>query len=265
MRGVKRKNSSQNVSANNKRKHVEYEIIVRKERIIHTCLKIAKKLFGHFSHRVHAKKYLEFAMKETNIKESSKVAEQYMCLLANTHKHLPNKFIDERPMDTFLKEIFNLKRTFFNLCLQMGYYSIKQKAILKHNTINFLLFAANEGDASNQCCLGKIYLMLGEQKKGYHWIHTAALQEEKVAQYNMGYICSKHKKPYKCYIWTKLSAENNYSLAQYSLAKMYSVGGDKIPKNHKLAIKWYNRAAKRGHKDAVNILDQFKITKCVQN
>lgn len=54
-------------------------------------------------------------------------------------------------------------------------------------------------------------------------------------------------------VWYKKSAEQDYAVAQYSLALMYDLG-NKIPQNYSQALIWYTKAAELNDANAQNNL-----------
>lgn len=59
--------------------------------------------------------------------------------------------------------------------------------------------------------------------------------------------------------WYKLAGEKKYSVGFYSLGLMYEQGKIKDTPNAKgEAIKWYQKAADLGHKDAKSKLEKLK-------
>lgn len=53
--------------------------------------------------------------------------------------------------------------------------------------------------------------------------------------------------------WFKLSANQNFAVAQYYLGLLY-VNGQGVKKNMDEAIKWFKRAAQNGDEDAKDLL-----------
>ena len=102
----------------------------------------------------------------------------------------------------------------------------------------WLTRAAEHGHADAQCELGVMYYFGDgspvDHVRATHWFERAAEQGEQVPRAAHHYRAAVHG-----------DAE-----AQWNLGSMYTWNDEGAPKNHTLAVHWYNLAAERGHADA---------------
>lgn len=79
-------------------------------------------------------------------------------------------------------------------------------------------------------------------------------------QYHMGIALDQIGKMTDGMQWYLLAAENGYTLAQRTCAKIYKNGAAGIPKDSKKAIAWYEKAATGGDLEAAFVLGNLYAT-----
>src|SRR2546421_11594551 len=85
-------------------------------------------------------------------------------------------------------------------------------------------------------------------KKAFYWNQKSALNEDKVAQYNLGkfyqYGKGVQKDEVKAFEWFEKSANKDYSNAQKKLGSFYK-NGIGIEKDLEKAYYWYQKASSK--------------------
>ena len=143
----------------------------------------------------------------------------------------------------------------------------KELQSLKNSPIYSYLLSANQGDTGAKYKVGVMYIE-GEDapqdtQEGIRWLQSAANNDHTLAQLELGKIYlqgapSMEKDYLMAMKWLEKAAQNGDSDAQYHLGNMYRKGLGTSRSNAE-AIKWFRLAAKQGHKDARKILGGCKI------
>jgi tetratricopeptide (TPR) repeat protein len=120
-------------------------------------------------------------------------------------------------------------------------------------------------DAGNVECksrMGTLCLKTKDYPKAFRLLRESALQGDRRAQNNLGYMfengLTSTKDETTAVIYYQLSAEQGYAAAQYNLARMYQTGRGGLKKNLDAAKLWYRKAAGQGDSDAIYALSKFK-------
>lgn len=120
---------------------------------------------------------------------------------------------------------------------------------------------AEEGNASNQCFLGRSYYkgegVTQNYKKAAYWYEKAAEQEDAWAQFFLGSMYQNGEGTTqdnkKAIYWYKKAAEKEHIGAQLFLGMFYR-GGMGVPLDYTKAVYWYKKAAEQGDVLAQNNL-----------
>lgn len=102
----------------------------------------------------------------------------------------------------------------------------------------------------------------GDTTKAATWFKIAAEQNNAFAQLTLGrmYLQGSVKQdPVKAYNWILKAAEQNNADAQITLGEMYAAGIG-VKKDIKTSIQWLLKAAKNGHKEAIELLEDAGIS-----
>ncbi|WP_455366804.1 SEL1-like repeat protein, partial [Kaarinaea lacus] len=138
---------------------------------------------------------------------------------------------------------------------------------LKNSPIYPYLLSANQGDASAKYKVGIMYVegqdAPQDTREGIRWLQSAANNDHTLAQLELGKIYLQGapaiEKDYLTAMrWLEKAAQNGDANAQYHLGNMYRKGLGTSRSNAE-AIKWFRLAAKQGHKEARKILGGCKV------
>lgn len=133
-----------------------------------------------------------------------------------------------------------------------------------HQAIKYYVQAAQQGHASAQFHLGRLYESQGfvqDQQKAVYWYSRAGEQG-----YSLKYLAAMYyegrgvQQDYaQAFKLFQTSAEAGDIDSQYQLGKMYIVG-EGVKKNNTQAIFWLEKAAKHGHGEAKSLLVEMQST-----
>ncbi len=128
-----------------------------------------------------------------------------------------------------------------------GFYV--QRYIFK--AIEWFLKASELGYSDSQYMLGMIYETIGHDKKdkdnASHYYELAAKQDHPYAQYALGINAIEEERWRDAVFYLEKAANQQYSLAAYSLAYYYH---EKEPKFPLKAFEWFMVAAKQNHTES---------------
>ncbi len=141
----------------------------------------------------------------------------------------------------------------YSCCFQEGYGCVKNEE--KGNVL--LEYCALKGSARAQRRLGGCYYNKKNYQKAVEWYLKAAEQDDKYAQYNLGYCYDKgqgvEQDYQKAVEWYTKAAEQGNVDAQCHLGVCY-INGQGVEKNLQKAVEWYTKAAEQGNAWAQNNL-----------
>lgn len=126
--------------------------------------------------------------------------------------------------------------------------------------------AAEDGDPESQNKIGVLFAQgIGlpqDKKRAFHWYKKAADAKYAPAMWNLAFMYVRGEGGAKEDLPTafglfKEAAELGYVKAQYDLAYMYLQGLGTYP-NREEGMKWLNKAADQGDRDARKLLEEIK-------
>ncbi len=118
-----------------------------------------------------------------------------------------------------------------------------------------LIAAANQGDASAQVALGKLYLhgapgLAEDRERARDSFARAAAQGNPIGAY---YMSTLTKDPAEAARWLEKAADAGVAQAMFLLGNAYRAGSG-VPQDPAKALAWYQRAAERDHAAALQTL-----------
>ena len=131
-----------------------------------------------------------------------------------------------------------------------SYYDVKDYA----EAVKWYRKAAEQGNASGQCDLGRMYQngygVTKDYAQAVKWYRKAAKQDYASAQRDLGYMYSSGygvKQDYaEAVKWYRKAAEQDYASAQRDLGYMY-LNGYGVKQDYAEAAKWYRKSAEQGN------------------
>ena len=143
--------------------------------------------------------------------------------------------------------------------------STEAKSYGSNDVYDVVLKAANEGNASAQCEIGRqnYNATPPDYEKAALWFRKAAVQGYPKAQHSLGVCLSNGngltKDENEAVTWFRKAAEQGDVKAQRDLGYSYKYGKG-IAKDEVEAIKWYRKAAEQG-----NAIAQYNLGNCYAN
>ncbi|MCH5319836.1 MAG: sel1 repeat family protein [Paramuribaculum sp.] len=121
--------------------------------------------------------------------------------------------------------------------------------------------AAEQGDETGQCGLGRMYAtgqgVAQDYAEAARWYRKSAEQGNAAAQWSLGLLYTYGEGVAQDYAeaarWFRKSAEQGHADAQYDLGVIYH-NGQGVAQDYAEAVRWFRKSAEQGNADAIKVL-----------